>query len=78
MLKMYLILLLTIYLPDGEEKVRMVIQEAPTFDQCTQLGDEIKERLAPMVERINAQVGGTIMINASCKRMELEVNGITQ
>ena len=77
MLKIYLILLLTIYMPDGEERIRMVIQEAPSFDLCVELGDSIKERLEPVVDNITREGIVNVTINASCKYMELEVNGVT-
>ena len=78
MLKIYLILMLTMYLPNGEERIRMVIQETPTFESCVQLGDEIKATVEPMIDEIKSNERiESVTLNASCKSMELEVNGVT-
>ena len=77
MLKIYLIILMTIYLPSGEEKYRMTIQETPTFGDCVELGDEIKQRIAPVIAQIIEKGEVKVTVDASCKAMELEVNGVT-
>jgi len=77
MLKIYLIILMTIYMPDGKEKYRMTIQETPTMSECRSLGDEIKGRIAPIIKTIVAEGKVLVTVDASCKPMELEINGVT-